>query len=75
MSDPNANSNEGAVLPQPPIAGVVVGNMGPPIILAGVEVDGVVAEPARPDEMVKVWTRLATIRHLKSTPSRRSATR
>jgi hypothetical protein len=43
----------------PSLPGVVVGNIGEPIRLTGVELCGVSAEHARANEQVKIWTRLA----------------
>ena len=43
-----------------PKAGMMVGNLGKPILLSGVNLCGVAAEPAMGPGNVKVWTQLAT---------------
>ncbi len=43
----------------PPLPGSLAGNIGDPILLTNVELDGVAAGNARGGEMLKVWTRLA----------------
>jgi hypothetical protein len=50
-------SEDGSILP--PLPGRLIGNVGEPILLTNVELDGVAAENARGGEMLKVWTRLA----------------
>jgi len=45
--------------PSTPIPGPLAGNVGDPIALTGVQLDGVAAEAARGGQVIKVWTRLA----------------
>ena len=59
MTDPKPSSDAGVVPPHAPIPGLLAGNLGPPVILSDLGLDGFVAEAARDGEMVKVWTRLA----------------
>lgn len=42
-----------------PMPGVIAGNLGTPIRLSNVELDGFAAEAARPGETIKIWTRLS----------------
>ncbi len=46
--------------PKPPQAGTLVGNLGEPIKLTELQLNGVSAEAARPGQPIKVWTRLGT---------------
>ena len=59
MEQPNTdNRPRNKSPPLPPMPGVVAGNLGEPIRLSGVAIDGVSAEAARGGEMLRVWTRL-----------------
>lgn len=42
-----------------PSHGVITGNLGDPVKLSGLQLNGVSAEAARPGDTVKVWTRLS----------------
>lgn len=44
---------------KPPQPGVLAGNLGEPIKLSELQLDGVTAEAGRDGQMIKVWTRLS----------------
>lgn len=45
-------------IPVPPAPSVLVGNLGKPIKLTELQLDGVAAEASRAGETIKIWTRL-----------------
>lgn len=59
MSNSGNHPPEGDTASLLAVPGMVVGNPGQPILLTGVQVDGVAAGNARAGEMLQVWTRLA----------------
>ncbi len=53
-------SEEPASLPPTPIAGTLVGNLSEPILLSGLQLDGVAAEGAKKGSTTaRIWTRLS----------------
>jgi hypothetical protein len=54
-----SDNNDPAEAAPQRLPGMVVGNLGDPIKLAGLKLNGVVAETALTGSVVKVWTRLA----------------
>jgi hypothetical protein len=59
MGDSDSNFGGGGGPSSSAIPGVLAGNIGNPIMLSDVQVDGVAADHARFGEIAKIWTRLA----------------